>query len=83
MRDWCQGWELSEEPPVPHAPKTPTSPPKPANRTIPLTFNPPPQPGDEFFSFIVDCKAPKACSIVLRGASKDVLNEVGGGGGLG
>uniref|UniRef100_A0A7S0S179 T-complex protein 1 subunit gamma n=1 Tax=Chlamydomonas leiostraca TaxID=1034604 RepID=A0A7S0S179_9CHLO len=32
--------------------------------------------GDEFFSFVVDCKAPKACSIVLRGASKDILNEV-------
>jgi len=31
--------------------------------------------GDEFFSFIVDCDAPKACTIVLRGASKDVLNE--------
>lgn len=32
--------------------------------------------GDEFFTFVVDCKNPKACSIVLRGASKDVLNEV-------
>lgn len=32
--------------------------------------------GDEFYCFIVDCKDPKACSIVLRGASKDVLNEV-------
>lgn len=32
--------------------------------------------GDEFFTFIVDCDKPKACSIVLRGASKDVLNEV-------
>lgn len=32
--------------------------------------------GDEFFTFIVDCKEPKACTIVLRGASKDVLNEV-------
>jgi T-complex protein 1 subunit gamma len=32
--------------------------------------------GDEFYSFVVDCDAPKACSIVLRGASKDVLNEV-------
>jgi T-complex protein 1 subunit gamma len=31
--------------------------------------------GDEFFTFIVDCDAPKACTIVLRGASKDVLNE--------
>ncbi|PSC73318.1 T-complex 1 subunit gamma [Micractinium conductrix] len=32
--------------------------------------------GDEFYTFIVDCQEPKACSIVLRGASKDVLNEV-------
>lgn len=32
--------------------------------------------GDEYFTFIVDCKEPKACTIVLRGASKDILNEV-------
>ena len=32
--------------------------------------------GDEFYSFIVDCAKPKACTILLRGASKDVLNEV-------
>jgi len=32
--------------------------------------------GDEFFSNILDCENPKACSIVLRCASKDVLNEV-------
>ena len=32
--------------------------------------------GDEFYSFIVDCKDPKACTILLRGPSKDVLNEV-------
>ncbi|KAG2485569.1 hypothetical protein HYH03_015733 [Edaphochlamys debaryana] len=32
--------------------------------------------GDEFFTFIVDCKAPKACTVLLRGASKDILNEV-------
>merc|ERR1712216_608405 len=31
--------------------------------------------GDEYFTFIVDCEDPKACSVVLRGASKDVLNE--------
>ena len=34
------------------------------------------QLGDEWFTFFVDCDSPKACSIVLRGASKDVLNEV-------
>merc|ERR1712216_47640 len=32
--------------------------------------------GDEYFSWFVDCDSPKACSIVLRGASKDVLNEI-------
>lgn len=32
--------------------------------------------GDEYFSFVVDCEDPKACSIILRGASKDILNEV-------
>lgn len=29
-----------------------------------------------YFSYIVNCKDPKACTIVLRGASKDMLNEV-------
>ena len=32
--------------------------------------------GDEYFTFIEDCDDPKACTILLRGASKDVLNEV-------
>ncbi|KAL3320239.1 T-complex protein 1 subunit gamma, partial [Cichlidogyrus casuarinus] len=32
--------------------------------------------GDEYFTFITKCKEPKACTILLRGASKDVLNEV-------
>jgi len=32
--------------------------------------------GDEFFTFIVDCESPKACTVLLRGASKDILNEV-------
>merc|ERR1712241_344828 len=32
--------------------------------------------GDEYFTFLVECKEPKACTILLRGASKDVLNEV-------
>ena len=32
--------------------------------------------GDEYFTWIVDCEAPKACTILLRGASKDVLNEI-------
>tara|TARA_B110000208_G_scaffold58547_2_gene76569 strand:+ start:357 stop:1961 length:1605 start_codon:yes stop_codon:yes gene_type:complete len=32
--------------------------------------------GDEYFSFVEQCADPKACTILLRGASKDVLNEV-------
>lgn len=32
--------------------------------------------GDEYFSYLINCKEPKACTVVLRGASKDVLNEV-------
>ena len=32
--------------------------------------------GDEYFSFIHKCAQPKACTILLRGPSKDVLNEV-------
>lgn len=32
--------------------------------------------GDEYFAFIEDCKDPKACSILLRGPSKDILNEI-------
>merc|ERR1719436_1077207 len=32
--------------------------------------------GDEYFTFIEDCKDPKACTILLRGASKDILSEV-------
>lgn len=33
------------------------------------------QLGDEYFCFVTECKDPKACTILLRGASKDVLNE--------
>jgi T-complex protein 1 subunit gamma len=32
--------------------------------------------GDEYFSYFVECKNPTACTILLRGASKDVLNEM-------
>ncbi|XP_032648044.1 T-complex protein 1 subunit gamma [Chelonoidis abingdonii] len=32
--------------------------------------------GDEYFTFITDCKDPKACTIMLRGASKEILAEV-------
>lgn len=32
--------------------------------------------GEEYFAYIDECKEPTACSIVLRGASRDVLNEI-------
>lgn len=32
--------------------------------------------GDEYFSFLTDCRDPGACSIVLRGPSKDILSEI-------
>jgi len=32
--------------------------------------------GDEYFTFLVECAAPKACTVLLRGPSKDVLNEI-------
>lgn len=32
--------------------------------------------GDEYFSFFEECKNPKACSIILRGGSKEVLQEL-------
>lgn len=31
---------------------------------------------DEYFTYMTDCENPKACTILLRGASKDVLNEL-------
>jgi T-complex protein 1 subunit gamma len=34
------------------------------------------QIGDEAFSFLAPCSSPQACTVVLRGASKDVLNEL-------
>lgn len=32
--------------------------------------------GDEYFTFLTKCSEPKACTVLLRGPSKDVLNEV-------
>ncbi|SLM34962.1 t-complex protein gamma subunit [Lasallia pustulata] len=32
--------------------------------------------GDEYFTFITHCKYPRACTILLRGPSKDILNEI-------
>ncbi|KAJ2352977.1 T-complex protein 1 subunit gamma [Coemansia erecta] len=32
--------------------------------------------GDEYFTFLTKCRAPKACTILLRGPGKDTLNEI-------
>ncbi|GME70616.1 unnamed protein product [Ambrosiozyma monospora] len=32
--------------------------------------------GDEYFAFLVECEKPQACTILLRGSSKDILNEI-------
>ncbi|KAF8621732.1 hypothetical protein AX15_007532 [Amanita polypyramis BW_CC] len=32
--------------------------------------------GDEYFTFMDECNNPKACTILLRGPSKDILNEI-------
>lgn len=32
--------------------------------------------GDEYYTFMEECEEPKACSILLRGGTKDVLNEI-------
>jgi T-complex protein 1 subunit gamma len=34
------------------------------------------QIGSDWFCYLTKCKEPKACTIVLRGGSKDVLNEL-------
>lgn len=32
--------------------------------------------GQEWFAFLEECDEPKACTVILRGGSKDVLNEI-------
>ena len=32
--------------------------------------------GDDYFTFLTKCKNPKACTILLRGPSKDIINEI-------
>ncbi|ONH65113.1 T-complex protein 1 subunit gamma [Cyberlindnera fabianii] len=32
--------------------------------------------GDEYFSFLIKCQNPQACTVLLRGPSKDILNEI-------
>jgi len=34
------------------------------------------QIGDEYFTYLEECKDPKACTVLLRGGSKDILNEI-------
>lgn len=34
------------------------------------------QIGDEYFTFVTECRDPKACTVLLRGASKEILAEV-------
>merc|ERR1719353_2736123 len=31
---------------------------------------------EEYFTYLVDCEDPKACTVLLRGGTKDVLNEI-------
>jgi T-complex protein 1 subunit gamma len=31
---------------------------------------------DDYFTFLTECQSPKACTILLRGPSKDILNEI-------
>jgi chaperonin GroEL (HSP60 family) len=33
-------------------------------------------PAPSYFVFMDECKSPKACTILLRGPSKDILNEI-------
>ena len=42
------------------------------------TNHQPPQspPPPRYFAFLEECHDPKACTVLLRGASKDVLNEI-------
>lgn len=32
--------------------------------------------GDEYYTFITKCEDPQACTVLLRGPSKDILNEI-------
>ncbi|XP_063853127.1 splicing factor 3A subunit 2-like [Scylla paramamosain] len=63
---------------IPASPSPPQPPPVHSSplstlHSPPITF---PQIGDEYFTFITKCQDPKACTVLLRGPSKDILNEV-------
>ena len=32
--------------------------------------------GDKYFTFLTECKSPKACSVMLRDTLKEVLNDI-------
>ncbi|OIR57314.1 MAG: T-complex protein 1 subunit gamma [Amphiamblys sp. WSBS2006] len=32
--------------------------------------------GDEYYAYLVECENPKACTLLLRGPTKDILNEL-------
>lgn len=32
--------------------------------------------GDEYFTYLVECRQPRACTVLLRGPLKDILNEI-------
>lgn len=32
--------------------------------------------GDEYYTYLTECRDPQACTVLLRGASKDILNEI-------
>ena len=32
---------------------------------------------NRYFTFLTECESPKACTILLHGPSKDILNEIG------
>jgi len=34
------------------------------------------QIGDEYFTYLVQCKDPKSCTILIRGPSKDIIQEI-------
>ena len=39
-------------------------------------MNPQTQTPHRYFTFLTECSTPKACTILLRGPSKDILNEI-------
>jgi len=34
------------------------------------------QIGDEYWAYITECRDPKACTVLLQGPTKDLINEV-------